>query len=506
MIYFNMNFLIKYPLRYLSGLLFLVVSLMIPLLSIADDLQIITSAKTGDNEEVLRLIQQSIEVNVAEGDGTTALHWAAHRDDLEIADLLLRAEAEVDVKNDLGVTPLWLACTNTGNTMVKKLLAAGADPNSALWTGESVLMNCARTGAADAVAALIDKGAQIDAKENKKGQTALMWAAAEGHSVVTRILAENGADIRMTSNGGFTPLMFAARSGNPETARVLLDAGADPNEATKKYGNTLVLAAASRHEQLSLFLLNMGADPDSVAENGITPLHYSVANGLAALHGVRYDPVYRKLPDNMYKLAMALLESGADPNAQIQKNHRIGPDGSPFNMKGATPLLLASVSADVPLMHLLNAHDGDPNIIAEGGITPLMAAARAACTGACAFKGGNTANDEEIDKSFQAVKAIVEMGIDVNIINDTGQTAMHMAAFTGADPVVQFLADHGAKVNVRDKYGETPWSMASGISPVLRYRGLYGSHESTAALLLELGATYASRDEMDDKAPPPPGQ
>jgi cytohesin len=208
----------------------------------------------------------------------------------------------------------------------------------------------------------------------------------------------------------------------------------------------------------------------------------------------------------MHKLAQALLEEGADPNVQIIKSHRLGPDGSPFDMVGATPFLLAAVSADVPLMQMFNAHGADPSIVAKGGISPLMAAARAACTGACAFAGGNKAKDSDIARSFLAVKAIVDMGIDVNMKNTEGQTAMHMAAFTGADPAVKYLAENGADVNVTDDYGETPWSMASGISPVLRYRGLYGYHESTAALLEELGATTTSRDVMDPNAPPPPGQ
>jgi ankyrin repeat protein len=208
----------------------------------------------------------------------------------------------------------------------------------------------------------------------------------------------------------------------------------------------------------------------------------------------------------MLKLARALLESGADPNVKIKNSQSHGPDGSPFEMAGATPLLLAAISADVKLMTLMEEFEADPKISGEGSITPLMAAARAACTGSCAFAGGNHASPEEIEVALHAVKAAVEMGVDINAKNKDGQTAMHMAAFTGADAVVQYLADQGADINVKDNYGETPWSMASGISPVLRYRGLYGTHESTAALLVKLGATTTSRDTMDPNAPPPPGQ
>jgi ankyrin repeat protein len=478
----------------------------VPVLAAGADPGLISALHNGDRVLALDILKQPVDMNHAEADGTTALHWAAHRNDMEIADILIRAGADAGRANAYGVTPLWLACTNANSTMVRKLVDAGANPNAALWTGETVLMECARTGAADGVHALLESGADVKAHENKKGQTALMWAAAGGHSDVTRHLVQYKSDIRAVSAGGFTPLMFAARSGDVATARILIEAGADPNEATPVHGNTLLVASAGGHEELALYLLEVGANPNVADENGITPLHHAARNGLTALNGVRYDAAYRTRPPNMLNLARALLQAGADPNAQIIKNKRLGPDGSPFEMEGATPFLLAAISADSTLMQILEEFEADPGINGAGGITPLMAAARAACTGSCAFQGGNKANRADIELSLQAVRAAVEMGVDVNAKNTEGQTAMHMAAFTGADPVVQYLADQGADVNIKDNYGETPWSMASGISPVLRYRGLYGVHESTAALLIKLGATTSNRDTMDPNAPPPPGQ
>lgn len=469
--------------------------------------QLIQAVKRGDSESVTRLISESSNVSTSEADGTTALHWAVHRNDVEITQQLLFAEANVNAANDYGVTPLYLACTNRNNDLVKQLLVAGANPNAVLWSGESVLMNCSKTGATEAVAALLAKGANPNLAEKKKSQTALMWAAAEGHGEISQLLVEYGADIGAKSSTGFTPLLFAARSGDVISAQAIIDAGADPDERTSAHGTALVIGAAGGHEDLGLYLLNMGANPDATDENGISALHHSIANGMAALNGVRYDPVYRLLPDNLYKLARALLEAGADPNMQIKKSKRLGPDGSPFDMVGATPFLLSSVSADINMMELLKSYEADQGIVAKGGINSLMAAARAACTGACAFKGGgNQARDEDIELAYQAVKTVVEMGIDVDAKNEEGQTAMHMAAFTGNDRVVKYLVDKGADINVTDNYGETPWSMASGISPVIRYRGLYGYHESTAKLLEQLGATITSRDAMDSNAPPPPGQ
>jgi ankyrin repeat protein len=301
-------------------------------------------------------------------------------------------------------------------------------------------------------------------------------------------LLEHGADFSTPASGGFTPLLFAARSGDVDTARLLLKAGADPDEATPEHGSSLVIASASGHEDLALYLVEQGADPNVVDQHGITPLHHAVGGGLALLDAVVYDPVYRRSPRNQPKLAAALLAAGADPNARIAKNRLLGPENYPFSMVGATPLLLAAASADVPLMLLLEKAGADARINTREGITPLIAAAWYTCTGTCAYKGGgNVADPAKIALSLQAVKEAIRMGVDVNAVNEDGRTAMHMAAFTGADAVVLYLADHGAALNVRDKLGETPWSMASGLSP--GSLGNYGTHESTAALLARLGAS-----------------
>lgn len=436
----------------------------------------------------------------------TALHSAAHRDDLDAARQALDAGADANAVNDYGVTAAHLACTNRSDAMITLLLDAGADPNVATWSGETVLMACAQTGAVGAVKALLEHGANANASEDRKGQTALMWAAAGGHGDVTRLLVDHGASVSTRSNSGFTPLLFAARSGDVESARALLEAGADPEEATPRYGSALVIAAAGGHEPLALYLLEQGADPNAADEHGITALHHAVANGMAALNGVRYDPVFRALPDNLYSLAEALLDAGADPDRQIATGLRLGPDGSPFDMEGATPFWLAAVSADTDLLRLFHERGANPTIVATADTTALIAAARAACTGACAFKGGNKANTADTQRAYDAVETILAMGVAINAKTEEGQTAMHMAAFTGADAIVELLAAKGAEVNVVDNYGQTPWSMASGISPVLRYRGLYGNHTTTVALLESLGAAQTSREAMDPNAPPPPGQ
>jgi ankyrin repeat protein len=447
------------------------------------------------------LLKQRVNVNAAQGDGATALHWAAHWDDVEMVELLIRAGSDVNAANDYGVTALALACENQNSQLVEKLLEARANPNAAQTTGVTPLMECTRTGTLAGVKSLLARGASVQATHAKTGQTALMWAAAGKRPELVKLLIEQGANARVRSKGGFTALMFAARSGDQESTRLLLNAGASVDEATPEQGSALVVASASGHETLAVFLLDKGANPNAADKNGITALHNAVQRGLTALIGVRYDDFYRLQPQNMPALVKALLARGADPNAQIKADDVRGPDGTPFSMKGATPYFLAAVAGDAVLMRLLGKAGANPRLLAEGDATPLMAAARSACTGSCEFKGANLEVDEAAAASaLDAVKVALELGADVNAVNEDGQTAMHMAAFTGADGVVQLLADKGAKVEVRDKRGETPWSMAAGLSTVLRYRGLYGSHESTAKLLEKLGAKPVTQEELEARA------
>jgi ankyrin repeat protein len=209
------------------------------------------------------------------------------------------------------------------------------------------------------------------------------------------------------------------------------------------------------------------------------------------LNGLKYDPIYRPAPENMPELAQALLARGADPDAQIKKKFILGPNEVSISIVGVTPFFLAAVAADVDSMQILADGGADPQLGSEEGITPLMAAAGAALGAGAGTLRTRTGSPE------QAVKLAVQLGADVNARSASGQTAMHAAAFTGEEAVIQFLADRGARVDVSDRSGQTPWTMAMGISPVLRYRGSYGSHPEAAALLVKLGAVPRTREEMN---------
>jgi uncharacterized protein len=492
---------------------------VISLAAYADSgMELIDAAKKGDAKEIKALLKSSVDVNSQKADGTTALHYAAHQNDIDTVRQLLKSGAKAGVANVYGITPISLACTNRNADIVQLLLDAGADANAEKWSGESILMDCVRTGTSDAVAALLKAGANPNVSEKKMGQTPLMWAAAGGYSEITKLLLEHGADISPVtlasedrvpntcricewkpSPGGFTAMMFAARAGDIETAHLLLEAGTDVNEATPEYGNPLVIAAASGHEDLAIFLLESGANPESKDENGVTALHHAHQNGLSYMHGITYDSSYRVRPGNQPKLVKALLETGADPNVQIEKSYLIGPAirsscESVSNMVGATPYFLASVSADAELLKLLSEYEADANISTKNGNTPLMVAARSSCTGMNQEDNTSTAKRT---RALEAVKAIVAMGVDLNTVNEDGETAMHKAAFTGATNVVQYLVEQGADIDVRNTNGETPWSMSMGIAPSFNNVGSYGVHEETAELLVKLGATQISRDLMN---------
>ena len=458
--------------------------------------EVADAAEQRNPAAVLALSKQGADVNVPQGDGGTALHWAAHWNDLDTAKLLIGAGANVNAATDYGVTALRLACTNGSAGMVKLLVSAGANVNVALQrTGETVLMTCSRTGDAETVRSLLERGANPNATENWRGQTALMWAAEANHLEAARALVEHKADVHARSKSGFTPLLFTARTGNVELARMLLKAGASLDESTAEDGTVLVVASASGREALSIFLLEQGTNPNVADGYGVTPLHFAVQKGLFNLSAAEFTFSYAA-PSNMPEMAKALLAHGANPNARIAKDYPAH-TRAPFrqtpapSIVGATPFFLAAASGDVGLMQLLKTSGADPLLGLKDGATPLMAAA-----------GINRVQDfaEGDDKNaLEAVKLALELGNDVNAANARGLTALHAAAFTGVDPMVQFLVEKGAKVDAKDRIGQTPWTIAEAISPVVNNQGALRLHKSTADLLLKLGATAIDPAELRRK-------
>jgi ankyrin repeat protein len=345
-------------------------------------------------------------------------------------------------------------------------------------------MLCARTGNVDAVSALLGRGANVNARESNRGQTALMWAAAQKHPAVLRVLIEAGADIHARTNGGFTPLLFTVRAGDIESSDILLVAGADIEVVGWRGMTPLLLASVSGHEELGLFLLEEGANPNARDQNNATALHYTVLMGITALNGIRYanytDHIFRPSLD---ELAVALVERGADPNVQFVNMPAVGGDRDRTGI-GASPLLLAAATPDPEMMRLFVEAGADPLLATTANLTPLMVAA--------GLSRGQDYTEEELVLALEAVRLLVEWGANVNANNDDGLTALHGAALNGANEIVRYLVEHGANMDVWDEYQQTPLSIATGMRlPWIPYGDELGEiiQPSTAALLLELGAT-----------------
>lgn len=416
---------------------------------------LVDATKNGDAAAVRALIAKKSDVNAMAPDGTTALHWAVQRDDVAMVEALLRSGAKAAAVTRLGVTPLHLAATNGSAPVVTRLLSAGADPNTALPDGETVLMTAARAGNVDAVRALIDRGADVRRREPAKGQTALMWAAAENNAGVVKLLVARGADVKERSmSGSFTPFLFAVRGGHVDAARALLDAGASVNESLPDGTSALVLAVINAHYELASVLLDRGANPNADGQ-GWTALHQIA---WSRRHNAGFNlpgPVATGGVDSL-DLVRRLVAKGADVNARQTKEPRDG-NRNLLNRLGATPFLLAAKSDDLPLMRALLECGADARLTTNNGTTPMMAAAGVGIWA----PGENPGTHEE---ALAAVRLAFEAGGDVNAIDKEGETALHGAVYRGgAIPVIQFLIDKGARLDVVNKKGWTPLTAADGV-------------------------------------------
>jgi ankyrin repeat protein len=432
--------------------------------------------------------------------------WAAHWNDVSVADLLIRAGANANLANDLRMTPLSQACTNRNPALVELLLKAGADANTPIATGETPIMTCATSGSIEAVRMLIDRGADVNAKELSQNQTALMWAASERHSGIVQVLIEHGAQLSARTKKGFTALHFAAREGDLESGRLLVAAGVDVNirsqpdvpekgtkgegagrgaggpsyEASVSTGATPLLVATVRaHVPFALFLLEQGADPN-VADAGFTPLHWAAGTWESgeANPVFGFNDAMSGIPqrDAKLQLVKALLARGANPNARMTQRPP-GFAGGYTDAVGATPFLLATATADIELMRLLLAAGADPSITTRSNTTAIMAAA-----GMNRTLGESAVTEEQ---ALEAVKLLLELGGDAKAVASNGENALFGPAYRGWNTLVQLFIDRGANVNQVSEAGITPWRAASGQGD--RLGGVLFNPE-TAALLVKHGA------------------
>ena len=480
------------------------------------------SAEKGMLDDVRQMLKAGVDVNSRLNDGSTALHWAVLRDQEQAIATLLEAGADPVVINRNGISPLFLAVQNGNTRIVSMLLDAGADPNTLSESGETILMTAAHTGTPEVVDMLLASGALVDARDPDFQQTALMIAVREGHSEVIDILLSHGAKVdartrvgqepvylppckgtgcgsegvginrsgvphrgeRFDRKGGMTPLLYAARDGSTEAARRLLENGADLEIREANGITPLLMALLNNQLDVAYMLIDHGAAINVDDFYGRSPLFAAVDYRNLDMNSDREDDPQDNYVDREPILDMIryLLDHGADVNARTKEwppekkwLYSLN-DVSWVDMTGQTPFIRAAASGDVPAMKMLLEYGADPHITTYEGTTALMAAAGVNWTVAQTY----TVSPEAL---LEAVTLNVALGADVNAANSMGLTALLGAANRGDNPIIRYLAAHGAKLDVEDAVGRTALRWAEGV-----FLAAVGAEQKpeTIALLEEL--------------------
>jgi ankyrin repeat protein len=556
------------------GLLLLVSSL-----AFAADSRLPEAAMRGDRSTVASLLKQGVDIDGAQGDGSTALHWAAFNDDLETTKMLIAAGANVKVTTREGaITPLFMAATNGNAAIIEALLKAGAGANSVKANGTTALMLAASSGNPDAVKILLDRGANVDAKESVHGQTALMFASALNRDAAIRVLLAHKADPNIATSvrkmervrfdqdgnvvedrpgrggaaakspevldaeaaaaaakvanetakaeldvfsralnlksvvyltakpraragdvaarpprkvgadfmGGMTALLYAAREGHMESVKALVEGKADVNliSGGDKF-SPMVTAIANGHLTIAKYLLDHGADPNLITGTGLSAL-YATIDVQWAPKAWFPQPSTDQEKVGYLELMKSLLDHGANVNAPVGEKlwfRSFTNDYTWVDPAGATPFWRAAQSSDIVAMRLLIEYKADPKLPIKSGDTPLMAAA-----------GIGWAANWSVNAPYpliDAVKYCVELGNDVNAVDNRGYAALHGAAYLGDNEMINYLVQKGAKVDAKSKAGDSAADMANGPTR-------FGQpHPESVALLEKLGSPNSHNCRSD---------
>jgi ankyrin repeat protein len=410
------------------------------------------AVQAGERETARSLLKEGADVNAAQGDGMTALHWSSISNDVETAAMLLYAGANVKAATRLGAyTPLHLASRNGNGEMVEALLSAGADPNPATGTGATPLMLAAASGSATAVRALLAHGAAVNARESLRGETALMFAAASNRGEVVEILLANGADSALATNLVDAPKLTKAAD---EALKQRLDrlreerkkraeaAGERPVEPEKDPKAESKGGANVLGKLFSWMAPDKGAKKES-NERRERPSYgdlVGVQGGMTAL-------LLAARQGNLETVA-ALLDDGADVN-QVSEGSK------------TSPLLIATMNGRFDLAKYLLDRGADPNLASEpAGVTPLYAAINLAWAPNSGYPQP-TAQQQQKLTHLDLMKALLEAGADPNVrlkkkvwfsgynfdrsgLDETGATPFWRAAYGSDVPAMKLLKSYGA--------------------------------------------------------------
>lgn len=448
--------------------------------------EIAAAVKAGNESAVRELLQRHVNVNAAEPDGTTALHWSVRANNLALAELLLHSGANANAMNRYGITPLSLAASAGNAPMIEMLLRAGADVKNAeasLPDGEKLLMLASRTDSVEAVQSILKAGVDVNATEPRTGTTALMWAALENRPLVVKALLKGAAAINARSllpafphtppavvgdaleegmsyvgqsalpKGGWTALMYAAREGALDAAAVLAGSGADLNAIDPDGTSALEYAIINGHYQVAKMLLDKGADPNLADRAGMTPLYAAVdMHTLGSTFG-RPD-LKRPVAEGAVDMVRVLLAHGADPNAQLKTKvlKRQYTPGDGRLGEGSTAFMRAARGGDPLLMRILLDAGADPMLNQKNKRNALILAA-----GVHAQRADNPLYGAD-EKAIEAIQICLDRGMDVNAAGDNGETAIFAAI--GSPRLIRFLTEHGARLDVKNNRGQTPLDAA----------------------------------------------
>ena len=459
--------------------------------------------ENGRRDAALELLAQGADVNAAQGDGTTPLHWAAYQLDTDLVQRLIATGASANTANRYGATPLGEAAKAANVEIVSLLLKSGAEVDAANADGETALMLAARTGNTAVASALIAAGADVNAREAWRDQTALMWAAESAQGDMVKLLIEKGADVRtraaandwgsqITSEpraqyrptGGLTPLLYAARAGCVECVRAIVAAGESIDRPTPDGVTALMLAIDNYEFDTAQALLELGANPHVQDWWGRTALYLAVdMNTYVPRDGEVHA---RSKSTTGMDLVNALLTAGVEVNPQLNF-HRPGRGGNSARFvddlltTGATPLLRAAIMHDDEALRALLAAGAQVDLPNVMGVTPLMAAAGVGVRepGFGANRAPDFTSPQIESEVIASLEILLAAGADVNatitdlqsrtariarlnsLTDRQGQTALHQAAGRGWAEVVEYLLEHGADPAAKDAMARTALDLAT---------------------------------------------
>jgi ankyrin repeat protein len=435
------------------------------------------AARNGNPAVIKVLVAAGGDVNAKENmRGTTALMWAVEQRHASAAKTLLELGADASAKSGPaglprnymssavnGASVLAAAAARkrareAGRTLEEQLAFEQANGLAPAARGRGGFGGAGGQGAAAGAAA----GGQAGAAGGQAARRAAAVAAAEAGAAAQPVPADDAnndvviAGLVGGGSGGLTPLVFAAREGDLDSAKVLIDAGADVNQVTEYGWTPLLVATNNRNYKLGAYLMEHGAKPNITNKDGWTPLYLATDN--RNIEGGDY-PVPKPDMDHLEYITL-LLDHGADVNFRGIKQNTLS--RTIFTMQwffesGVTPFVRAAQSSDVALMKLLLARGADPKIVSDFGDSALTASAGIGWVEGVTYERSTKEN-------LEAVRMLLDLGLDPNWANKDGRTPLMGAAHKGRNDVISLLVDRGAKLDIRDKGSRDTGNVTSKIA------------------------------------------